>query len=94
VAFGRFTMRDKEHLVMIRPYTNGLMLHTIYYADEVRPAEEVDRAAAEHNRARASELVQLSTPHVDKIRLAGDPLVPNYPPPSTIDSYRERARRP
>jgi DNA end-binding protein Ku len=47
VALGRFTMRGKEHLVMIRPYTRGLMLHTIYYADEVRPADEVDRATAE-----------------------------------------------
>jgi DNA end-binding protein Ku len=44
VALARFTMRGKEHLVMIRPYANGLMLHTIYYADEVRPADEVDRA--------------------------------------------------
>jgi DNA end-binding protein Ku len=47
VALGRFTMRGKEHLVMIRPYVKGLMLHTIYYADEVRPADEVDRATTE-----------------------------------------------
>jgi len=61
----------------------------------VRPAEEVDYAAAEHNRVRASELVQLSHRFMStKFRLAGDPLVPNYPPPSTIDSYSERATRP
>ena len=43
VALGRYTMRGKEHLVLIRPFEKGLMLHTVYYADEVRPAEGVDQ---------------------------------------------------
>src|SRR5229473_655566 len=43
VALARYTMRGKEHLVLIRPYEKGLMMHTVYYADEVRPVEEVDR---------------------------------------------------
>ena len=47
VALGRYTMRGKEHLVVIRPYAKGLMLHTVYYADEVRSADEIDRATAE-----------------------------------------------
>ena len=47
VALARFTMRGKEHLVLIRPYAKGLMLHTIYYADEVRLADEVDRATGQ-----------------------------------------------
>lgn len=47
VALGRFTMRGKEHVVLIRPYEKGLMMHTIYYADEVRPVEEIDRGTQE-----------------------------------------------
>ena len=47
VALGRFTMRGKEHLVIIRPYDKGLMLHTVYYADEVRGTDEIDWAANE-----------------------------------------------
>ncbi|HZO81605.1 MAG TPA: Ku protein [Candidatus Binataceae bacterium] len=47
VALGRFTMRGKEHLVLIRPYEKGLMMHTVYYADEVRPVEEIDRGTQE-----------------------------------------------
>ena len=31
-----YTMRGKEHLVLIRPYSKGLMMHTMYYADEIR----------------------------------------------------------
>jgi DNA end-binding protein Ku len=50
VALGRFTMHGKEHVVIIRPFRRGLMLHTIYYADEVRPTEEVDQAP--HEQAR------------------------------------------
>jgi DNA end-binding protein Ku len=54
VALGRFTLRGKEHVVVLRPYEKGLMMHTIYYADEVRSVEEIDRATNE--AARESEL--------------------------------------
>src|SRR3984893_16249243 len=54
VALGRFTLRGKEHVVVLRPYEKGLMMHTIYYADEVRPIEEIDRATNE--AARESEV--------------------------------------
>jgi DNA end-binding protein Ku len=54
VALGRFTLRGKEHVVVLRPYEKGLMMHTIYYADEVRPIEEIDRATNE--AAKESEL--------------------------------------
>lgn len=47
IALGTYTMRGKEHVVLLRPHDKGLMLHTIYYADEVRPVEEVDRATNE-----------------------------------------------
>src|SRR5499427_9969391 len=47
VALGSFTMRGKEHLVLIRPFGKGLMLHTVYYSDEVRPAEDIDQAGSE-----------------------------------------------
>jgi DNA end-binding protein Ku len=54
VALGRYTLRGKEHVVVLRPYEKGLMLHTIFYGDEVRPIEDVDRATNE--AARESEL--------------------------------------
>ena len=42
VAIGRYNARGKSYVVMIRPYQKGLALHQLYYADEVRPFEEVD----------------------------------------------------
>ena len=70
VAIGRFTLRGKEHVIVLRPYEKGLMMHTIYYADEVRPIEEIDRAANESAKesemALAERLIgELTTKKVD-----------------------------
>jgi DNA end-binding protein Ku len=43
VAVAKFVMRGKESLVLIRPAQGGLMLHTMYFADEVRAFEGIDR---------------------------------------------------
>ncbi len=43
VALAKFVMRGKENLVLIRPSQNGLMLHTMYFADEVRDFGEIDK---------------------------------------------------
>ncbi len=42
VAIGRYNARGKSYVVMIRPYHKGLALHQLYYADEVRPFEDVE----------------------------------------------------
>ncbi len=43
VALATFMMRGKESLVLIRPAQHGLMLHTMYFADEVRDFGEIDK---------------------------------------------------
>src|SRR5436190_15814664 len=43
VALAKFVMRGKENLVLIRPSQHGLMLHTMYFADEVRDFSEVGK---------------------------------------------------
>ncbi len=36
-------LRDKEHLVAVRPGSDVLILETMYFADEIRtPSEELD----------------------------------------------------
>lgn len=45
VAVGRWAARGKERLVLIRPYEDGLILHQMYYANEMRAFDEVDRGA-------------------------------------------------
>lgn len=46
VAVARWVAAGKEHLVVIRPYEHGLILHTMFYADEVRDFGAVDLESA------------------------------------------------
>ena len=39
-AVGQLTMHRRDHVVILRPGSNGLIAHTMFYADEVRTVEE------------------------------------------------------
>src|SRR5438445_2371833 len=54
VALAKFVMRGKENLVLIRSARNGLMLHSMYFADEVRDFGEIDKG--EDARLKPGEL--------------------------------------
>lgn len=38
-AIAKLTMHNREYTVILRPHEGGMMLHTMYYADEVREVE-------------------------------------------------------
>lgn len=42
VALARWVSGGREHLVILRPFENGIILHTMYYADEVRDFGAID----------------------------------------------------
>ncbi len=42
-AIGRFSTRGKQQLVLLRESQGGLILHGLYYADEVSDFSEIDR---------------------------------------------------
>jgi len=42
VAVGRFNTRGKQQLVLIRPNEEGLVLHGLYYVDEVRHFDDIE----------------------------------------------------
>ena len=58
VALATFVMRGKESLVLIRPVQGGLMLHTMYFADEVRDFGEIDKGQSAKIREGELELAQ------------------------------------
>ena len=39
VAIAKLTMHNREYTVFVRPHKGGLMLHTMYYKEEVREVE-------------------------------------------------------
>jgi DNA end-binding protein Ku len=43
VAIAELVSRGKEQLVLIRPYRKGLVLHTMYYGNEVRDFKQVPK---------------------------------------------------
>lgn len=81
VALGRYTMRGKEHLVLLRPYAKGLMLHTLYYADEVKAADDFDRSVNESSKEAELTLAK---------RLIDDLTHKKFDPSQYHDNYRER----
>lgn len=56
VAVGRWAARGKEQLVIIRPYSGGLLLHQMFYANEVRAFDAVDTGATVQFRDIEREL--------------------------------------
>jgi DNA end-binding protein Ku len=59
VAIAKLTMHNREYTVILRPYENGMMLHTMYYADEVRAMPEVAEPQAELKEAEIKVAQQL-----------------------------------
>jgi DNA end-binding protein Ku len=55
VSIAKIAMHNREHIVVIRPGAHGLILHTMYYRDEVRGTEEF-RTDATQVREKELEL--------------------------------------
>ncbi|HEY3524594.1 MAG TPA: Ku protein [Nitrososphaeraceae archaeon] len=41
VAIGKVVLREKEHLIALRAYQRGLVMHQLRYLDEIRPMDEI-----------------------------------------------------
>ncbi len=40
VGLAKVAMHNREHIVILRPGSRGLLMHTMYYTDEIRKVEE------------------------------------------------------
>jgi DNA end-binding protein Ku len=41
IAIGKVVLKEKEHLVALRAYQRGLVMHQLRYLDEIRPMDEI-----------------------------------------------------
>ena len=81
VALAKYVMRGKESLVVIRPSQDGLMLHTMYFSDEVRDFGQIDKGTdATIKPAELSLAIKL----VDELSGA------EFKPEQYRDEYRDR----
>jgi DNA end-binding protein Ku len=81
VALAKFVMRGKESLVLIRAAQDGLMLHTMYFADEVRSFGEIDKGQSA--KIKDGELA-LAQQLIDGLSNA------EFEPERYADEYRQR----
>jgi DNA end-binding protein Ku len=81
-ALGRFVMRTKEYLVLVRPRDGLLSLTTMRFHDEVRPTDGI----APGGRKPAKQKIEQAVAVVESLGAAWDP--ERY-----TDCYRERLQR-
>src|SRR6266700_2888702 len=82
MGIAKVAMHNREHVVILRPGERGMLLHTMYYADEVRRSEEFRTDSAnlkEKELALAKMLVE---------SLAGA-----FEPEKYHDNYRDNLRK-
>ena len=83
VGLAQYVRGGKEHLVLLRPYDGGLVLHTMHYADEVRSLAEVDLGG--EPKVRAGEL-EMARKLVQQLSSKA------FHPEQYKDQYRERVQ--
>ena len=74
-------MRGKESLVLIRPSQGGLMMHTMFFQDEVRDFGEIDKGSDATVRPGELDLA---------LRLIDELANPEFRPDQYHDEYRGR----
>jgi DNA end-binding protein Ku len=82
-GLGRFVLRGQEHFSLIRPYGNALALETLFVAEDVRSAAEVEEAVGDTEVKEAE--MELARQVIDS--LAGD-----FEPTELVSEYRRDLR--
>jgi DNA end-binding protein Ku len=80
VALARWVSSNRENLVIIRPHESGLILHTMYYADEVRDFKQIE---VEDGQIKDKE-IKLAEMLIDELTEK------KFEPLSYKDEYRQR----
>src|SRR4029077_15333835 len=78
VGVAKIAMHNREHIVILRPGQNGVMMHTMYYSNEIRKVDEFRTDLSlvkEKELARATSLIEA---------LAAD-----FEPEKYTDTYRD-----
>jgi DNA end-binding protein Ku len=80
VGLAKFVWRGKENLYLVRPALGGLMLHRMYYADEVRDFAEIPKGQG----TVTEQEMKLATQLIETISQ------PEFQPNAFHDEYRQR----
>jgi DNA end-binding protein Ku len=81
-AIAKLTMHNREHVVLLRPSEGGLLLHTLYYSNELHKARRSEAPKAKYS-AKELELARSLVTH----------LKAPFKPEQFNDEYRENVER-
>jgi DNA end-binding protein Ku len=81
VALAKFVLRGRENLVLVRAAPNGLMLHTMYFTDEVRSFDEISKGESAKITDAETNLA---------MRLIDELSNEQFSPEQYEDEYRQR----
>jgi len=81
-AIAKIAMHNREHVVLIRPADGGLVLHTLFYADELHAA----------NKTKAPK-PKFSANELDMAKSLVKHLAAPFKPQDFHDTYRENVER-
>ena len=83
VAIARVVLRNKEHLVALRPSEGALMMETMNFHDEVVPADDLDELVAAAETGASDREVGMAKQLIDSLTTA-------FEPQRYHDEYREK----
>ncbi len=81
-AVAKIAMHNREHVVIVRPGEHGMLLHTMYFADEVRRTEEF-----------RTDISQVKDKELALARTLVESLASGFEPEKYHDTYRDNLRR-
>jgi DNA end-binding protein Ku len=80
-AIAKLTMHQREHIVVVRPGTKGLTLHTMFYSNEIRAAE-----------SSSTDKVELKDQEKKLAQQLIENLAVPFEPQKYKDTYQENVR--
>jgi DNA end-binding protein Ku len=80
-AIAKLTMHNREHVVCLRPGGRGMILHTLYYQDEIREMSEF-----------RTDTSRLSEPEMKMAQSLIEAMSGEFEPRQFKDTYRERVQ--
>jgi DNA end-binding protein Ku len=81
-AVAKIAMHNREHIVIVRPGERGMVLHTMYYADEVRRTEEF-----------RTDTSKVSEREMNLAKMLVESLAAEFEPEKYHDAYRTNLRK-
>lgn len=80
-GIAKVAMHNREHVVVLRPGPKGMLLHTMYYADEIRAIDEF-----------RTDIGTVKPKELELAKLLIDSLAAGFEPEKYHDEYRDNLR--